>query len=576
MKLTQIKFYRHTPLTNFNDTIHFDSNAKRDQYFKEHYQNSEVIEKENINYERTRDPLVLSISKEKFIGFNYGSFVSDFEPNIIYYFFLVGTTKYQNDNSTSLSIIIDPVMTFTQGNILESLNNLTIERQHLSKADYLKYDLLLRTNDDVLKTTTKQYIDQSLIRFKEFYVVFTSGVDLRKEFGDVDKPIINSSKGQNMDNLSSPLDLYVCTQSDFQDFMSEMSAYPWVTQTFNQITLLPIQFFTADMLEAVEIKGVDFKLLFTFVNNTQSIDVSFPEHNKSFNQLCDIFGFNPIYERHLLRSEYTTTEIYTWDGQGLLLDNGFLNSFELIGISVLGYKNEVAIFPKNYKSSQLNSPDIYQGTFLNDAIILNAFSDVPISVNNATLQMANSANNRELTNSKLLVNRADNILDGKASVESRLFDTMNVAQTLSISAMMNRLSDDYNQYQKQQADIKDLAMTLPTITNQTNSYGLQMANEIFGLTIKHSMPNIEEMNNIRKYYSTFGFATPFVNSKLSGVHTNNICNYLKFTGSWELNGVPIEFIEQLRVLFENGIRFWHDDRSKNPIQSDVVVNHIIS
>lgn len=580
MRLTKLKFYKNTPLNNFIDTIHFDSISERDAYFTTFYTGSTVKEFTDINFLRTRDPLVLSLSMGELMGFNYGSFVSEFEPNLTYFFYVI-SYQYINDDATNIHIVIDPVMSFTQGSVLEQLRNLTIERQHLSFSDYNKYELQLRTNDDVLKTTTKQYVHQSLIRFESFHVVFTSGVDLRKPFGNVDDPKLNSSKGQVMDNITSPLDLYVTTKEEFQNLMDSLSPYPWVTQTFNKISSIPSDFIENAVLEKVAIKDVDFGELYTFKNNFLSDVINFTEHKQTFEDLCKLFFIDPIQEKHLLRSEYTTTEIYTWDGQALLLDNGFIHDLELKGVSVIGYQNEVAIFPLDYKTTpteqnlQTAEISLFKGSFLNDAIILNAFSDIPIMINNATLSMANSANKRALAESKLIGNRLQNIAEPNADVSSRIYDSMNVVGNLNVTQFLGRMNNQYEFYQNQKAEQLDLAMSVPTITNQSNSYGLQTANGFFGLTTKHAMPSLVEFQNVRRYYQMFGYETTLYNAQLSGVHTNQTCNYLKFSGSWYIENIPVEYIELLRVQFEKGVRFWHYNGTKNPIIYDGMRNPII-
>ena len=37
MKLTQFTFYKNTPFTDFQNTIDFGSNQRRDNFFNEHY-----------------------------------------------------------------------------------------------------------------------------------------------------------------------------------------------------------------------------------------------------------------------------------------------------------------------------------------------------------------------------------------------------------------------------------------------------------------------------------------------------------------------------------------------------------
>src|SRR5699024_7010836 len=170
--------------------------------------------------------------------------------------------------------------------------------------------------------------------------------------------------------------------------------------------------------------------------------------SKTTNQMYDMFGLDPEEDKHLLRNEYRTTEVYTFNGDSLYIDNGqlsekyglFFRSSYIMGYHndvevyvenyksvvdsdgsilytslyilkdyiknevytfngyslyidngqlsekyglffrssyIMGYHNEVAVYVENYKSV-----DDKEGSFLNDAIFIKNFDDVPIMIDN--------------------------------------------------------------------------------------------------------------------------------------------------------------------------------------------------
>src|SRR5699024_1482729 len=124
--------------------------------------------------------------------------------------------------------------------------------------------------------------------------------------------------------------------------------------------------------------------------------------SKTINDLYDIFNLDSRDDKHLLRAEYTTSEVYTWDGQQLFVNNGELS--------------------ENYKSD-----DDVEGSFLNDAIYFRNFDDIPIMVDNYNLSLAKSANQRQLAESRLVTNRISNIMDGGADPKDRFYDAASLA-----------------------------------------------------------------------------------------------------------------------------------------------------
>src|SRR5699024_8070028 len=251
------------------------------------------------------------------------------------YYAYVLEYEYINDTTTRINFLIDGIMTFCQGNVISSFENLKVARKHMTKSEYDKRINELKNNDDIIKTHTKRYTHNDKYLFKEFIVLIQSSCSFTMDFGDVDDPKVETSEGLKFDKISSPLNLYVVKQDDFPKLMSALAPYPWIRQNIRSVSLVP----------AVLLDGG---------NTTRNkLGSDLLKISKTINDLYDIFNLDSRDDKHLLRAEYTTSEVYTWDGQQLFVNNGELS--EKYGlffrpVYVSGFHNEVGIYIENYKS----------------------------------------------------------------------------------------------------------------------------------------------------------------------------------------------------------------------------------
>lgn len=573
MKTTQFTFFKNTPLTDFQNTIHFQDNNWRDIHFLQsnHYEKVEDV-KQNYNFIRQKLTVDVNIPYNKFMGVNYGTFLSDFE-NTRYYVYII-QYEYVNDETTRVYMMIDPVMTFTQGNVLENLSNLKITRQHLPINEYNEYLPYLKNNDDILKTFTKSYIETKTKAFKNFNVVIQCTADLTTDFGTVDNPKIETSEGTTFDKITSPVNLYATTVADFNRLMKLLAPYPWITQNIKSVLMIPSDFIDVGTLIKVHLHAGNFEQLYRFPSggkNRTYTEVHELTHLMS--DLYDLFDLDKREDRHLLRNEYTTSEIYSWDGQRLLIDNGQLKEttgIQITSMNVVGYINQFSFFLRNYRTQ--NGTGLMDGSFLNDAIIFNQFDEIPILIDNVNLALSKSANQRALTESKLVSGRIKTVFDKDSSLQDRFYNAASLLTNLSPSNLLGKFNDEYEFYRQQKAEQADLALNSPTITAQTNGNGFQISNDIFGLTLKFSAPNQKEWEKVKKYYKLFGYQIDEENKRLSKVDSMTIANYLQFSGNWTLKGVDNALIEQMKPQFENGVRFWHDNGTANPMNQNILNN----
>src|SRR5690606_2148738 len=387
------------------------------------------------------------------------------------------------------SLLIDGIMTFCQGDTLTKLKNLSVTRKHLTRSEYNERIDELRNNDDVIKTYTKRYTHTDKLLFDELDVLIQISCSLTADFGNVDDPKIVSSKGITFDKITSPVNLYTVKRDKFNELMEKLSEFPWITQNIRSVSLVP-SILLENKTVKVNPKSFDFDHLYTLRDGATTelnrFDNQLLKISKTINELYEMFGLDPNEDKHLLRNEYTTTEVYTFTGDQLFIDNGLLS--EKYGLFfrssyVVGYHNEVAVYVENYKSEE----DV-EGSFLNDAIFIKNFDDVPIMIDNYNLSLAKSAHQRQLAESKLISNRIANIADTGADPKDRFIDAMSLVTDLSPSSLFGKFVDEHEFYKQQQAEMKDLALDTNTVTGQTNNNSLAIARGFFGITVKHAQP----------------------------------------------------------------------------------------
>lgn len=576
MKLTDFTFFKNTPLIDFQNTIHFNSNLERDNFFLTFDKYNKIERKTPFNFIRDKLTLEIDIPYDDFKGVNYCTFLSEFEPDTRYYCYVI-QYEYVNEKNTKVYLMIDGIMTFCQGNVLEQFSNLKIDRQHLPLKEYNDYAYYLKNNSDILKTYTKSYIETETASFTDFKIVMQCTADLTADFGNVDKPLIKTSQGITFDGITSPVNLYILDLNKFNSLMKVLADFPWISQNIKNVVMIPSAFISSDSYKPIKLKNDSFVGLNAFITGqknkavTNLFDISYTP-----DKLYKLFGLNERDDKHLLRNEYTTTEIYSWDGQALLIDNGLLN--EKIGIqfgskNVIGYKNQFSIYVQQYKNQNWKAGDNQMdGSFLNDSIVYANFDEIPILIDNANLSLAQNANRRELAESKLMSNQVKNVTDKNADLKDRFMSATSLLSNFSPTNLFGKFNDEYDFYRQQKAEQADMALTSPTITSQVTGNAFQVANDIFGVTIKFSSPNKKEWDKLKRYYKMFGYEINDDNLKLSKVDSMTIANYVKFSGNWSIPNVDVAIIEQMKAQFENGVRLWHNDNTPNPMKKDILQN----
>lgn len=581
MKLSEIELFKNTPFTDIVNTIHFSSDVERDKFFDNHYE--KVTFETKFDMVKDRLTIQAPIAPIQTYGVNYARFKSEYENNKWYYCF-VTNCEYVNDRVMDIYLMVDTVMTFLQGDFTPFLCNVQILRQSLNASSFNRYKDYLLTNSDVLKFP-KRYRYQSLQGWKEQCVVFTSSVSLTSDFGTEDDPKLRTSAGQSYDSVVSPVDLYLCaTQSVFSSIMVVLSNYPWISQNINNVAIVPadmidhtdFETFHSDKTPALNQTGF-YQLKENGKTKTQKLDkvsASLDEINERLFGSKDVPAF-------IKREEYGNITLTDWSGQTVGYNPAFLPSdgLQVYGQSTFGYHNEIRVFADRYQSDNENSIDgLWRGAYTMNGLIFNQFDDIPVLVDNYKLSYAQSAHQRALANSKTLSGRINQITDQNASVKDKLFNA--VALTTSMYSKsplgvannaVGMMSNEYEYYRQQKAELEDKAISAPTVSSQNNSQAFNIAKGIYGVTAKYESISTNDIQQVIKYHALFGFEFKQV-VPVEKVDSCKKCNYLQCTGNFCLKNVPSIFTPQLKATLENGVRFWKNNDTDNPFSQALFDN----
>lgn len=569
-KLTEFEFFKNTPFKDFINTMLFNSQEERDNFFTKHY---ESIKFElPFNFVKDRGTIRVTGNYSDFKGVNYCRFKNGLENNDKWIYAFIPEYTYINDNVVEFNLLIDGIISYCNTQILMNQKNLSIKRQHLNTDTYNNLLPYLKNNDDVIITKSKKYFYKEKKTFKDYNILIQSSVSLYSEFGTVDNPKISSATGCTLDGITSPIDLYLIDKDDFVVTMAKLSKYPWITQNFKKIIAVPKEIINKDMedLEFRKVNNLQVELdsIVKIVGgSTESYSNFMDKLEKTESQLMGLFDLDNPEDKHLLRNEYTTIELNNWIGGNLKIDTGLLyDGLKFNTLSVGGYENVLSVYPTGYKGN-LNAD-----SFLNDSITFNTFDDIPILVDSYNLALSKSANVRANTESNLLTGKVSRILDNDNNIQDRLVSAVSILSNISPLSLGQGLVDEHEFYRSQLASDKDLALSSPQMTDSNNHNALIKKHNENGITVLYSRPNKYEMEKIKNYYKLYGYEVEGMFTELDILNSMTICNYVEFTGNLEIDDVEQSLLEVIKIRFENGVRFYHDKTKPNPFIENISKN----
>lgn len=583
MKLTQFTLYKNTNFTDMQNTLHFNSNNERDSWFSTYFTGNNVLTfKNHFNFRYDRGTLKVPIVMNDLQGFNYCKFVDGFDGKT-YYAFIV-KTSYLNDKTTQLDLVIDVVMTYTQGNILENLQNVEVIRQHLPLEQLKGREEYLRTNNDILPTSTMMFIDPSDftnnnsngVKFDSFMYIIQSAVELDNDFGSEDKPKMNTATGGTYDGITSAISLYLVASGDLDRLLTELSKFPWITQNFKTIVKVPAFFFDLSQLNTVDCKGVQLHVL-----DGEKISTVLPlPFVLTKPKIKEVLGLKD-FEDYLVRDQVINIYLTDYRGNQLNFETGKIKENNTIyANSVLGAFNEIDIYSLQY--GQRNSSKSKHGFYRDNQMTINTFDNVPVLINNYTLNKANTAYSRQLENSRQITSRISTITNPNSSVKDRLFNAISVYSNVFSGGLMSApakavglFSDEYEYYRTQKAQMNQWKIAPPTVSEGGYSNSVLNKTGDYGIWLKVSTINTNELNSLRRYYGAFGHEAMPNDNQIFNVNSMSKANWVQFKGNYWIADIDRELFDQLKTLFEGGVRLWHN-YSDLSTRSEMADNNVIS
>lgn len=571
MKLTQFTLYKNTLFTDMQNTVHFNSNNERDQFFNTEFTGENVKTFEtSFNFRRDMGTLKVPELFENLMGFNYCRFVNGFD-NKTYYAYIV-SMKYLNDNTTQLDLVIDTVMTYTQGNVLENLQNVEVIRQHLpqnimnNRMDYL------RNNSDTLQTSSMMFVDSTLLGgavvFSDFYYIIQSAVVLDgdvEQFGTEDKPKMKTARGSTFDGVSTPINLYLCSGDILTEWTNKMSAYPWIMQNVKTIIKIPSILIDTSKLETKTCAGVSMWRL-AYKKESEKLVLPFQVNEK---RLREFLGLR-ANETYLLRDNVINCYLTDFRGNQLNFETGKIGEKNNIVLScVFGVTNEIDVYSENYgeRDTSLSKHGFYR----DNQMTITQFDNVPVMIDNYTLNKANSAYSRQLENSRQISGRVDAITGKDSTLQDRLFNAVSVYSNVFSNGLMSApakavglFSNEYEYYRDQKAQFNQWKITPPTISEGSYSNSNLIKTNDYGIWLKVSRINDDELNNLRCYFGKFGFEAMSNDNIIYDVTSWRVCNWVQFRGNYVIPNIDRELFDVLKTIFEGGVRLFHSyDYLKN-------------
>lgn len=568
----KVRIFQSTPFTNQNNAVYFKNPLLMFNWFSSKFAWKEF--ELNTTYDAVQ--FKLPIRLEDMPGYNYGviynSLTSGFETSR---YFFIGQTIETNSGVTTIICQPDTVQTLAYANrIKEVLGFSTIARQHPASPAEIKDNLkFLTSNDDLLSSTSNIFdIKQWGINFFDegTYVIFTSTADLNADPGDKDKPNLNTSKGQTYDNITSPQNLYITSEDNYNDLMAALSDKPWISRNITMNTKVPAKFIDSNDLEDAPNKYgpwlKKFKNGATSADKFNLLEISLDDIRATLN--LDLLGT----EDYMLRYPYTYLEINNNQGQSFDIKFEDLdlsqNKVTLDSKTMFGYDNQISIFPRMYASDGENDlNDFVRGTGLGLSINWKTWDSIATLIDNFKMTEAASAYTRNLAQSRTLGGRLKDITSRDASLQDKFSDAMDLGGVAAglvgggslgskLLGVGSRINDDHMKMQDINAQLENAKISAPTITNQNYNNTFTTANNIFGIQVKLKRINIRQFMNIRLYHKLFGF--DYHTYDTLNDFNMTVVNYVKSSADHLIPGPDIlpQWVPSLAIRFDAGIKFW--------------------
>src|SRR5699024_2579767 len=112
---------------------------------------------------------------------------------------------------------------------------------------------------------------------------------------------------------------------------------------------------------------------------------------------------------------------------------------------VTGYHNEVKLYIDRYRVEK----GVQEGSYINDSLTFDTFDDMPMLIDTYGLSMAKTANQRQITESKMITNQVASLTDSSANLKYRFMRVYSLPSNLSPIDLFGKFTDEYDYYRQQ-------------------------------------------------------------------------------------------------------------------------------
>lgn len=571
MKLIEFDLYKDTYFNDMQNTLHFNSKRERNRWFDVY--EPRISFEQPFNFRRDRGVVKVPMHMDDLTGYNYGRFYDPSVPRH-YYFFIV-SMKYINDGMTQIDIVIDTVMTYTQGDVLTNLRNIEVQRQHYNIEGYQNNLQALKQNADFIPCTGYVQTAQEKFTFEDFGYIVNSSANLNADFGSVSKPVIHYAGGGSHDFVGGGNFVYYL--DNIYQLFEKLQDYPWIAQCIQEVTVIPkFMFENYPNHHTENIKGLDVERLDSGISEIP--DDVFALTVDDLRQYLGINGgFNNCFD-NMLKQGLLQMYITNHQGQKLVIEPEFVNDkFSMKVLSMIGFKNNITLRPRNYKVTP--NRDLY-GEGLDYSISLSNFDKVGFNIDNQTLYKSSVAYAREYAGSNTLSGRISRATDSSNNLTDRLFSAVSVYSdvfsgglTSAPAKAVGLFSNEWEQQRQWLAQDNQAMVTPPSVNVPDSTNALQFKDNVVGFTLKVFAPTPMEVLANERYFGKFGYEDNQRSRKLYDITSMSICNWVQFTGNYTIPDVDAELHDQLKTIFEGGVRLWHNYEDMQT--ADLSQNYII-
>lgn len=249
--------------SSYRDVVRFDAEDERAAYFAARFSDGYAFQINGLVYLRYGEPVRVNAPFDMVTRCNYLVVSNPLQPvppdgrKPEKYYYFINDAAYIAPNTTQLNIQLDVWQTYydrvhfdmcyvNKGHI--GIANENVNMRNLSSYLTDGEGLDIGGEYDLVHMEYINFLDEPPL------ICVLSSAELQGNLGTVDKPVLNTAVGSIASNLPCGGSFIAIESTDFDEFMQNISSYPWVSQCIQMITAVPRSF--VELGVELEVAGV--------------------------------------------------------------------------------------------------------------------------------------------------------------------------------------------------------------------------------------------------------------------------------------------------------------------------------